>query len=126
MGNRLPQRHNVFLLGVLVGAISIGMLWTIFFSSLSGEVKLAVFGLCTILGLGIQMYALRELKKPNFWRRYNLASFQQEIRNYRWFGIFVFGVASPYILVFFCLDGFKEFITSDCGKRLKLQRKGRY
>lgn len=108
MGNRLPQRHKVFFLGVLVGIISIGVLWVILFTSLSGGVKFAVFGLCTVLGITIQMYALKELKKPSFWRRYNLASFQQEIHNYKWFGVFVFGVFSPYLLSFFVYVALKN------------------
>jgi len=108
MRNILPKRHNIFLLGVLVGAISIGMLWAILFTSLSGGAKLTVFVLCTILGLGIQMYALRELKKPSFWQHYSLASFNQEIRNYKWFGIFAIGVASPYIFSFFIYVALKN------------------
>ena len=47
------------------------------------------------------MYALERLKKSHLEQRYNLAVFQQEIRNYKWFGIFFFGAASPYILSLF-------------------------
>jgi hypothetical protein len=76
------------------------MFWTILFTYLSDGVKFFVFGLCTILGIAVQMYALKELKRPNFWQRYNSAALQQEIRNYKWFGIFFLGAASPYILFF--------------------------
>jgi hypothetical protein len=88
-------------MGVLVGAISMLMLWTILFTSLSGEAKFAVFALCIVIGFATQTYALKELKRPGFWRRYNLVALQQEIRNYRWFGLFAFGVTAPYMLSLF-------------------------
>lgn len=83
--------------GFLVGFLSIFMLWTLFFATLSGVAKLVIFGFFTTLYIAIQMYAFKELKKPNWKQSYNLAAFQQEIRNYKWVGIFFLGVASPYI-----------------------------
>lgn len=77
------------------------MLWTIFFTTLSGGAKLIVFGLFAALYLVIQLCALKKLQNPNFWKRYNVVSFQQEIRNYKWFGVFFFGAALPYILSLF-------------------------
>ena len=101
MERKLPQRHKVFLYGVLVGLISLFAFWTIIFTTLGGGVKLSVFLGSASLSAVIQIYALRELKKPGFWQRYNWSDLEQEIRNYRWFGIFLFGVFSPLIFSFF-------------------------
>ncbi len=101
MERKLPQRHKVFLFGVLVGLISLFAFWTIIFTTVSGGVKFSVLVGSTALFAVIQAYALRELKKPSFWRRCNWSDFQQEIRNYRWFGIFLFGVFLPFIFSFF-------------------------
>ncbi|QEY14707.1 hypothetical protein D0C16_01185 [Cellvibrio sp. KY-GH-1] len=94
----MPERRQIFLLGILIGLISMFMLWVILFTTVSGPTKLGVFGLCAFIAFGIQVFALRKLKRPQFWQRYNLAAFHQEVRNYKWFGIFLFGVASPYML----------------------------
>jgi len=77
------------------------MLWVVFFTTLSGVLKFIIFGIFATLYIAIQMYALERLKKSHLEQRYNLAVFQQEIRNYKWFGIFFFGAASPYILFLF-------------------------
>lgn len=74
------------------------MLWAILFTTVSGSTKLGIFGVCVFIAFGIQVYALRKLKRPRFWQRYNLAAFHQEVSNYKWYGIFLFGSASPYMV----------------------------
>lgn len=96
--SKLAQHQKVFLCGVLVGLISLFMLWTIIFTTLSSDVKLIIFVACAVLAVAIQVYALRKLKKSDSWNNYNWSDFQQDIRNYRWFGIFLFGAVSPYLL----------------------------
>ncbi len=104
----MPQRHKIFLLGILAGVISILMLWVILFTSLSSGAKFAVFALCVVISCAIQMYVLKELKRPSFWQRYGLNEFQQEVRNYRWFGLFAFGATFPYMVSLFVYVALKN------------------
>jgi len=101
MERNFPQKHKVFLLGVVVGLTSMLMLWLIIFTSLSSNTKLAVFVLFSALGLALQMYALKELKKPDDKQSFTSDYWLKTIRNYRWFGIFCSGVISPYMFSLF-------------------------
>ena len=51
-----------------------------------------------LLFLGSQLYIMNSLKNPNLGVDYSSKLFRQEIRNYRWFGVFLFGAISPFIL----------------------------
>ena len=97
----MPQKYKVFLLGILTGALSIFMLWLILLTKLSGNTKFAIFLLFVILGVIVQRYALRTIKDPNYKKLSTSIYFLQIARNYQWFGIFLFGLASPYMMSLF-------------------------
>lgn len=101
MKSKPPQKHKVFLLGVLAGMASMVMLWLIIFTSLNNGAKFLAFILCAVFGFVLQIYALKDLKKPDHNQDYSSADLLQEIRNYKWFGIFLSGAFSPYLLSFF-------------------------
>lgn len=89
------------MFGVLFGFISLSMLWTIFFTTLTSGIKLTVFGLGSLIALTLQRYALTEFNNSGFWQAAKWERFNQEVRNYKWFGLFFLGAISPYILALF-------------------------
>lgn len=102
------QKRKVFFIGVLFGVLSTLALWAILLTTISSVIKLILYIVILILFLSSQLYIMNSLKNPNLGVDYSSKLFRQEIRNYRWFGVFLFGATSPFILYVLLYMAFKK------------------